>query len=98
MPEFDIDDAMQTYLGGDPETAAIQIGKRDERLTDRYGDHAAAIQPELDAILDNAVRCTGRRDNGDEPSITDWLLDNLSHLKPLTLRKIESHILYIITH
>ncbi|WP_372722427.1 hypothetical protein [Novipirellula sp.] len=98
MPEFDIDIAMQTYLGGDPNTAAIQIGKRDERLFERFGDLAATIKPELDGILDDAVRCTGRRDNGDGPSITDWLRDNLPHFQPLTLRKIESHILYIITH
>ena len=98
MPEFDVDDAMQTYLGGDPNSAAIQIGRRDERLLERFGDLAATIKPELDAILVNAVRSTGRRDNGDGPSITDWLLENLSHLQPLTLRKIERHIVYIITH
>ena len=99
MSDFNLDDAMQIYLGGDPNSGAIQIGKRDERLIERFGDSAAAIKPELDAILDNAVRSTaGRFAGGDGPSIADWRIDNLSHMTPLTLRKIESHVLYVATH
>ena len=32
MSDFNLDDAMQIYLRGDPNSGAIQIGKRDERL------------------------------------------------------------------
>ena len=98
MREFDIDAAMCTYLGGDAATAAIQIGMRDERLVAQYGDLAATIKPQLDAVLDNAVRNTGRRDNGDGVSIAEWLFTNHSDLDTLTRRKIESHVLYVITH
>ena len=98
MREFDIDDAMCTYLGGDAATAAIQIGMRDERLAARYGELATTIKPELDVILDTAVRLTRRRENGDGPSIAEWLFANHPDLDALTRRKIESHVLYFITH
>ena len=97
MDKFDVDDAMQTYLGGDPNTGAIQIGMGDQRLAERYGDSAETIKLQLDSILENAVRSTTPRSD-DGPSIFDWLLDNLAHLQPLTLQKIESHILYIVVH
>ena len=46
-----LDDAIRTYLGGDYENGAIQIGLRSERLLERFGDNAVALQSQIEQIL-----------------------------------------------
>lgn len=98
MSPSEFDEAMCTYLGGDMNSAAIQIGCGEQRLEKRYGPGYAAIKYQLDLLLDATVERTGKGYNDDGHTIASWLATELPSLSIITRMKIEAHVLYGILH
>ncbi len=89
---------MSTYLGGDMNSGAIQIGCGEQRLKERYGTGYTAIKYQLDVLLDAAVERTGKGYTDDGHTIGTWLATELPSLSMITRMKIEAHVLYGILH
>ena len=92
--DFDFDHAMCTYLGGAPESGAIQIGLRDDRLNAEYGPDAEQIKSALDNILDVALD----RARSSDHTIYQLLTTQLPSVAITTREKIAAHVIYHIEH
>ena len=96
--DFDFDEAMCVYLGGDPNSGEIQIGMRDERLVARYGAVASEIKAQLDQVLQAVEDRAGKGFTDDGRSVASWIGGELSSLSPVACHKIQAHVLYRILH
>ena len=92
QPRNTLDAAIRTYLGGDWETSAIQVGLREERLTQSFGTEASALKLQIEAILADALRYARDRTKSDtmvDPTCL-WVAEMHPSLSDVACRKIES--------
>ncbi|MEM8672238.1 MAG: hypothetical protein AAGG48_32285 [Planctomycetota bacterium] len=97
IQEFDLDEALRVYLGGPPDSGAIQIGMKDERLRERFGESVNMVKIQVDGVL-RAVEehADAGFPNGHSPA--SWIASELPQLSLVACRKIHAHIQYRIQH
>ena len=100
QPRNTLDAAIRTYLGGDWETSAIQVGLREERLTQSFGTEASALKLQIEAILADALRYARDRTKSDtmvDPTCL-WVAEMHPSLSDVACRKIESDTTFQLEH
>jgi hypothetical protein len=93
-----LDAAIWTYLGGDWENGAIQIGLRDERLIQRFGANATQLKPQIEKILADALAFARDRTGSEAITTYSWVANSNPDLSHVACLKIESAIIFELEH
>lgn len=97
-PRIDIDEAVRVYLGGDPDSGAIQIGMRAERLTERCGGASESLRSRIDSMLSAAEQWWTDDSVAGDHTIATWAAAEWPQLSAVACKKIEAHVHYQLQH
>jgi hypothetical protein len=98
MAPFNFDHAMCVYLGGEPDSGAVQIGYGAERLLAVFGEDAPDIKFELDRLLDTVFEAAKQYSIPDDHNVASWLASELPNLSSTCRKKIAARVQYLIEH
>ena len=89
---FDLDRAICVYLGGPPDSAAINLKNQVDRLNAEFGADAQAIKIEIDRKLDSFAKPAARKGVPSGHSLASWIAQEMPDATDVCRDKIAVYV------